>query len=62
MGIRGKRIVHVALFAVFVVSALASLAIWLVTRDLGVSGFVATIAAFAATASAFVERLFPQDG
>ena len=54
-----KRLAHLIFFVIFLVCAFASLVIWFVTRDLGLSGIIATAAAFAATTSAFVDRLFP---
>ena len=54
--------VHAVLFIMFIVAAGAAL--WSLWTSDTVEGLIvgATVAAFAATMSAFVERLFPRDG
>ena len=54
--------VHAVLFIMFIVAAGAAL--WPLWTSETVEGLIvgATVAAFAATMSAFVERLFPRSG
>lgn len=54
--------VHWVLFCLFVATAFAALLVWLSTENLPLAGFVAGLGAFFATASAFVDRLFPKGG
>ena len=52
---------HWLLFFLFAGTAIgAFVALWL-TESLGTAGIIATAAALIATASAFLERLFPND-
>ena len=55
------RIVHICLFVGFAVAAGAALWSWQSTGELDGIVAGATIAAFIATASAFVERIAPMD-
>ena len=51
---------HWVLFLLFAVAAVGSIIAWRVTEDLGTAGIIATGAVFFATASTFLERLFPR--
>lgn len=55
------RIVHICLFVGFAVAAGGAVWSWQSTGELEGIVVGATIAAFIATASAFVERIFPRD-
>ena len=59
---RVVKYLHWALFLLFIATAIAAFIVWLETENLPLAGFIAVIAAFFATASAFLERLFPRDG
>ena len=52
--------VHWLLFLLFVATAIGAFVAWQLTESLGTAGLVATGAAFFATASGFLERLFPE--
>ena len=52
------RVVHAILFMLFLLWA-AAVALWATSSGIEAAGIAATIAAFWATASAFVERIFP---
>ena len=64
MGSRKSRLkaLHIVLFALFLVSALMAVALWAASDEIEEAGIAATVAIFWATASAFVERIFPMDG
>ena len=64
MGSRKSRLkaLHIVLFALFLVSALLAVALWASSDEIEEAGIAATVAIFWATASAFVERIFPMDG
>ena len=64
MGSRKSRLraLHIVLFALFLVSALLAVALWASSDEIEEAGIAATVAVFWATASAFVERIFPMDG
>ena len=51
---------HWALFFLFVVMAFGAFVALALTESLAIAGITATGAALAATASAFLERLFPR--
>ena len=51
---------HWVLFFLFVVMAIGAFAALLLTERLAFAGIIATGAALIATASAFLERLFPR--
>ena len=53
------RVVHAILFMLFLLWAAAAVTLWLTSGGIEAAGIAATIAAFWATASAFVERIFP---
>ena len=55
------RLVHIVLFVAFAVAAGASVWSWQSTSNLEGTVVGATIAAFLATISTFVERIFPMD-
>ena len=55
-------VIHLALFLVFGVAAAVALWSWRSSGELDGMIVAATVAAFAATTSAFVERIFPKDG
>lgn len=57
----GLKIAHGLLFAGFSLAATWAVVAWFATGDLEGTVFGATIAAFFATASSFVERIFPLD-
>ena len=61
MGSRKNRLkaVHTVLFMLFLLWAAAAVTLWLTSGGIEAVGIAATIAAFWATASAFVERIFP---
>lgn len=64
MGISKSRIkwlTHIVLLVLFIASAILAVVLWATSDDLESAGIVATIALFWATASAFVERIFPMD-
>ena len=50
------------LFFLFFGTAIGAFVAWQLTESIGTAGLVATGAAFFATTSAFLERLFPRDG
>ena len=52
---------HWGLFFLFGGTAIAAFVVWQTTENFGVAGIIATGAAFFATTSAFIERLFPRD-
>ena len=52
-------LLHWALFFLFGGTAATAFVVWQTTGSLGTAGIIATGAAFFATASAFLERLFP---
>ena len=56
--------VHAVLFIMFIFIVAAGAALWPLWTSETVEGLIvgATVAAFAATMSAFVERLFPRSG
>ena len=56
------RALHIALFALFLASAVTAVALWATSDEIEEAGIAATVAVFWATASAFVERIFPMDG
>lgn len=53
---------HWILFSLFIATAVVAFVIWLNTENLTLAGFIAGSAAFFATASGFLERLFPRGG
>ncbi len=55
-------LVHGVLFGFFFLAAVVSVIIWFSTFSVAAAGISATIAAFFATASAFIDRLFPGQG
>lgn len=55
------RATHIVLLGLFVASAFTAGALWLSGDNLEEAGIAATVALFWATASAFVERIFPRD-
>ncbi len=55
------KVLHWSLFVMFVGTAVSAFVIWLGTNELPLAGFIAVIAAFFATASAFLDRLFPSN-
>lgn len=55
-------LLHWALFFLFGGTAIVAFVVWQTTENLGLAGIIATGAAFFATASSFLERLFPRDG
>ena len=56
------KALHWVLFCLFVATAVIALVLWLSTENLPLAGFVAGLGAFFATASAFLDRLFPREG
>ena len=52
-------LLHWALFFLFGGTAIAAFVVWQTTENLGIAGIIATGAAFFATTSAFLDRLFP---
>ena len=56
-----KRVFQWFLFAAFFVAACAAVITWATAESLEQAGFWATFAAFFATASAFIDRLFPDE-
>ena len=54
-------ILHWLLFSLFIATAIAAFVVWLNTENLPLAGFIGASAAFFATASTFLERLFPRD-
>lgn len=52
---------HVVLLGLFMASAFIAIALWLSGDSLEEAGIAATVALFWATASTFVERIFPRD-
>ena len=54
-------VLHWALFSLFIGAAFAAFVVWLQTDNLALTGFIAAWGAFFATASAFLERLFPKE-
>ena len=63
MGNKKGRLIaaHVILLGLFVASAGIAGALWLSGDSLEEAGIAATVALFWATASTFVERIFPRD-
>ena len=55
-------LLHWGLFFLFGGMAITAFVVWQTTENLGIAGIIATRAAFFATTSAFLERLFPRDG
>ena len=55
-------LVHGVLFGFFFLAAVVSVIIWFSTFSVAAAGISATIAAFFATASAFIDRMFPGQG
>ena len=53
------RIAHLILFMGFAIAAVAAIAVWQTTDELEGLVVGATIAAFVATISTFLERIFP---
>ncbi len=53
-------ILHWVLFSLFIATAIAAFVVWLDTKNLAIAGFIAALGAFFATASTFLERLFPR--
>ena len=56
-----KRGLQWFLFGAFLAATCAAVAAWATTESLEQAGFWATFAAFFATASAFIDRLFPDE-
>ncbi len=53
---------HWVPFFLFLVTSIGSVAVFVLADDLGTAGFIAASVVFFATASAFLERLFPMKG
>ena len=59
---RAIHYLHWLLFFLFLGTGVGAVIAWRLTEELGTAGIIATVAAFFATASTFLERLFPRDG
>ena len=54
-------VAHWALFFLFLATAIGAVSVFWFGDDLKTAGFIAASAAFFATASTFLERLFPRE-